>query len=219
MKTITGETDQSGVVRHTVERDGEDVTVSVRREASLDRMAVNIKREHARELAKVLMEVADEAGLSTAATRFKHATGHHTRYLHQIDKLHKSGIFGVGFELDSTLFENIADQASQIACMIVNPTKCEEIAIGVAIMSSTAGKGSDKKLTKLLCHLAALGKHLKMQDVHAICEHWPSFRQCFHVSSLASSHVSLTARDIWNQLEVTGSMWLSSHGIDAEVAE
>lgn len=60
MKTITGETDQSGHVVHTIERDGEDVTISVRREASLARMAVNVTREHARELAKALMEVAGE---------------------------------------------------------------------------------------------------------------------------------------------------------------
>lgn len=53
MKTITGETDQSGVVRHTVERDGEDVTISVRRECATARLnrdlAVNITREHARQ--------------------------------------------------------------------------------------------------------------------------------------------------------------------------
>lgn len=59
MKTITGETDQSGRVVHTVERDGDDVTISVRREASLARMSVNITREHARELAQALMEVAE----------------------------------------------------------------------------------------------------------------------------------------------------------------
>jgi len=58
MKTITGETDQSGRVVHTVERDGEDVTISVQREASLASIVVNITREHARELAKALMEVA-----------------------------------------------------------------------------------------------------------------------------------------------------------------
>lgn len=66
MKTITGETDQSGVVRHTVERDGEDVRLVMRRESDdwvrlrLDgAIPVNITREHARELAMALMEVAE----------------------------------------------------------------------------------------------------------------------------------------------------------------
>ena len=61
MKTITGETDQSGRVVHTVERDGEDVRIAVRWELWQQRLALNITREHARELAKVLMECADEA--------------------------------------------------------------------------------------------------------------------------------------------------------------
>lgn len=65
MKTITGETDQSGRVVHTVERDWDDVTILVRWECATARLnrdlAVNITREHARELAKALMECADEA--------------------------------------------------------------------------------------------------------------------------------------------------------------
>lgn len=59
MKTITGETDQSGRVVHAVERDGDDVMVSVRGEAWASRLSVNITREHARELAMALMEVAE----------------------------------------------------------------------------------------------------------------------------------------------------------------
>lgn len=61
MKTITGETDQSGVVRHTVELDGEDVRIVVRQENDAWPRAVNITRKHARELAKSLMDCADEA--------------------------------------------------------------------------------------------------------------------------------------------------------------
>lgn len=61
MKTITGETDQSGVVRHTVERDVEDVRIVVRQENDAWPRAVNITREHARELAKALMDCVDEA--------------------------------------------------------------------------------------------------------------------------------------------------------------
>lgn len=61
MKTITGETDQSGRVVHTVERDGEDVRIVVRQENDAWPRAVNITREHARDLAMALMECADEA--------------------------------------------------------------------------------------------------------------------------------------------------------------
>src|SRR5574343_501221 len=72
MKTITGETDQSGRVVHTVERCGGDVILSVKSEAHHAKIRfdgtipVNITREHARELAQALMEVAGD-GLATVA--------------------------------------------------------------------------------------------------------------------------------------------------------
>ena len=57
--TITSETARSGMVSHEVRMDGEDVEIVLRREAFPGAyVSVNVTPEHARELAKVLMEVA-----------------------------------------------------------------------------------------------------------------------------------------------------------------
>ena len=54
---IQSETDQSGRVSHEVKRDGDDVEIVMRREGGAW-LGVNVTPEHARELAKALIEAS-----------------------------------------------------------------------------------------------------------------------------------------------------------------